>query len=149
MFKTPLMHTILCLGMVGALGCAAEPEEEVNQTTTTGETPYYGCWDYTGWSSWTGAGSFTEWKERNSTYGGRIGRAKIQSSTHDASATTEMYLNYGPASASGFKLNSQCKDGSFRTTGLLHYVLTDYPATYCGDVPGTSQLRLQVLAAAC
>jgi hypothetical protein len=148
MIKNPLTRTLLLVGMLGASGCAAEPEEESIEPSAS-ETPYYGCWDYTSWSSWTGAGSFTEWKERNSTYGGRIGRAKIQSLNHDASATTEMYLNYGPASASGFKLDSNCKDGSSRTTGVLHYVGTDYPATGCGDIPGTSQLRLQVVAAAC
>jgi hypothetical protein len=147
MLKAPLTHTILFLGMVGAFGCAAEPEVEGTETRAT-ETPYYGCWNYTSWSTWTGT-SFTEWKERNGAYGGRIGRAKIQSSTHDASATTEMYLNYGPASASGFKLHSVCKDGSTRLTGLLHYVGTDYPGTGCGDVPGTSRLQLRVYAAQC
>jgi len=154
-----MKSTLLLLGMVCAsTGCATEPEaEDVVASTETGvaETPYYGCWAWTGWSSWVwggwGNGNWTEWKERNAAYGGRIGRFRLREDpNHDASGISEMYLNYGPSTASGFKIHSECKNGAYVVSPLYHFVGGgDTPPTHCGDVPGTKRSQLQVLAAEC
>jgi len=42
-----MKRTFISLSMLGALGCAAEPDELIVGEPEVAETPYYGCWNHT------------------------------------------------------------------------------------------------------
>jgi hypothetical protein len=143
-------------GFAMTVGCAVDgdaPNTHADDADSSAgviadETPFYGCWTYSGYSAAIYP-STTTWQYKSAVgdLGGRNVRVKGQGVNHPYSAVAESTNVGGQVVASGYQFNTICASGATATTKWYSYTGVQYPDVGCPD--GYAYTRFQVRAANC
>jgi hypothetical protein len=153
--KVKLRGLVLGSLLIAATGCATEDtveEEEISEggqvATEAGETPYWGCWQYSGWSANTSGNGTTVCRSESASQGGRRHCVTDRSAQHPYSVRVFNDWINGPSCASQWHVYISCGPGSGSlSVGYKCAVGEEFPG--CGDPYRINYAKIEVRAANC
>jgi hypothetical protein len=137
--------SVLVAAVIATSGCTTDGDvEEQIVSTESGETPYWGCWSYAGWSGATWGDGTTVCNSRSTAIAARGQCVKDRGAEHPYSVIVSNSYYVNTASASGWNVFIACTGGGYYTGWRDDIYLS--PGCPSGTV---NQAQINVRAAGC